>query len=131
MGFYKDLSRNNLKLIDGQLQQVNRLKGAEKEAFEGTLLMKKSALVEDQQSKFSLFRAGRTKLDQAIDQYPETAEYRFLRLLIQENTPTDFPYRSNISADAQLIRAQFKSLSPDLKQVIRRYSKQSQTLATL
>jgi hypothetical protein len=131
MGFYRDLSRNDLKLIEGQLQKVSLVKGADREAYEGTLLMKKASLVTDQQMKFSLFRTGRGKLDQVIQQFPETAEYRFLRLLIQENVPADFPYRSNISADAELIRAQFKSLSPDLKQVIRRYSKQSETLATL
>jgi hypothetical protein len=131
LGFYRDLSRNSLKLLDGQLRQVAQLKGADKEAFEGALLMKRAMLVDDKQEKFSLFRTGRSKLDQVIDQNPATAEYRFLRLVIQENVPVDFPYRSNISSDAQLIRAQFKALSPDLKQVIRRYSKQSQTLATL
>jgi len=127
--FYTAIASSNEELINAQLTTVKASSIAEKEAYEGALLMKKAGVIKGTaKEKLSLFKAGRTKLEAAIAKDKDNIEYRFLRLIIQENAPKIVKYKSEIEADSLLVRTNFKSLPQNLQTVITDYSKTSKAL---
>jgi hypothetical protein len=128
--FYAVLASENVDDIDAQLNIVKVSLIAEKEAYEGALLMKKSGLVTKAKDKLSLFKSGRSKLESSISKNIDNIEYRFLRLIIQEHAPKIVKYRDKLEEDSKLINARFKSLSQFLQQLIVDYSKKSKILKT-
>ncbi len=127
--FYKAISSTNEEVINAQLVAVKASSIAEKEAYEGALLMKKAGVIKGAaKEKLSLFKTGRAKLEAAIAKDKDNIEYRFLRLIIQENSPKIVKYKSDIEQDSQLVRSNFKNLSESLQLVITDYSKTSKAL---
>ena len=126
--FYAAMSSDKLDVINKQLIILKGLSIAEKEAFEGALLMRKSGLVRTANEKLSLFKLGRLKLEGAISKNIDNIEFRFLRVIIQENTPKIVKYKKELEADVKLICSNFKDLPAFLQQVINDYSKKSSVL---
>jgi len=126
--FYRVLESGTMDEMDAQIGLVKASSLAEKEAYEGTLLMKKAALVAKPKSKLDLFKAGRLKLEASISKNGDNVEYRFLRLIIQENAPKILKYRNELEEDAGLIQKNFRGLQPFLQQQIADYSKKSKVL---
>jgi len=130
-GFYNAMASDNMAVIDAQLNSLKTASMSEKEAYEGALLMKKAGLVSKTKDKMSFFKAGRTKLENAIKKDGANVEFRFLRLILQENAPKIVNYRDAIEADAALVRAQYKTQPPVVQQAIIDYSKKSKVLKAL
>lgn len=128
--FYAAMSSDKLDVINSQLVILKAVSNFEKEAFEGALLMRKSGLVKTAKEKLDLFKTGRIKLEKAISKNTDNIEFRFLRVIIQENAPKIVKYKKELEADAKLIRTNFKDLSAFLQQVINDYSKTSTVLKT-
>lgn len=129
--FYNALSSENIDEVNTQLSV---LKGASlngKEAFEGTLLMKKAGLVAKAKDKISLFKEGRKKLEASIKKDSENTEYCFLRLIIQEHAPKAVEYRNDIDHDSKLIRSAYKNLPSTVQLAVVNYSKKSRALKDL
>jgi hypothetical protein len=126
--FYAAISSDNVSSIDTQLDNLKAGSGNEKDAFEGALLMKKAGLVAKTSEKMRLFKAGRTKLENAIKKDTDNTEFHFLRLLIQENAPKIVNYRDNLEADIAFVKSNYKALPPPVQQVIVDYSKKSKAL---
>ncbi len=126
--FYAAMASSDLDEIDAQFLAVKGSSFAEKEAYEGALMMKKSGMLTRAKDKLSLFKAGRLKLEASITKDKENAEFRFLRIIIQEHAPKIVNYRSELEKDSQLIRANYKSLPPIVQQAIADYSKRSSVL---
>ena len=129
--FYAALSSDKLNEINTQLNILKESSLDEKEAYEGTLLMKKSGLVANAKEKLSLFKTGRMKLEASISKDTKNAEYRFLRIIIQEHAPKIVKYRNELEADSRLILDNYKNLPQFLQQVINDYSKKSKVLKNL
>ncbi len=111
--------------------QENLLQNAvikEKQAYEGALLLKKSGILSNKRNKLASFKAGKNKLENAIEKDSTNAEYRFLRLMIQENAPKILGYHAALEKDNIYIRKNFKMLSPAVQQAISGYSRQSKLL---
>jgi hypothetical protein len=128
--FYTTIASGSADAIDAQLNILSGSLMSEKEAYEGTLLMKKAGLVSKARDKLSLFKSGRSKLESSISKDKNNTEYRFLRLIIQEHAPGIVRYHNEMDEDSKLIQANFKSLSPFLQQQITDYSKKSKVLKT-
>lgn len=126
--FYAAIATDNVSSINTQLDALQSVSGAEKEAFEGALLMKKAGLVAKTKEKMSLFKAGRSKLENAINKDSDNTEFRFLRLLIQENAPKIVNYRGNLDADIAFVKSNYKALPQTVQQFIVDYSKKSKAL---
>ncbi|CAN5864594.1 hypothetical protein BH11BAC4_BH11BAC4_19180 [soil metagenome] len=127
--YYAALSSSKEAVINTQLAALQLSSIPEKEAYEGALLMKKSGLIKSgAKEKLNLFKAGRTKLEDAITKDNNNIEYRFLRLIIQENAPKIVKYRNDMEQDSQLVRTNFKNLPQNLQLVITDYSKTSKVL---
>ena len=52
-------------------------------------------------SKISSFKKGKSKVETAIEKHPENCELRYVRLLIQLNTPNIVNYHDAISEDLE------------------------------
>ncbi|MGN6211044.1 hypothetical protein [Parafilimonas sp.] len=128
--FYDAVKSESVKAIDTQIAAVQSSGLKDKDAFEGTLLMKKAGLVKGTKNKLDLFKDGRIKLESAIKNNNSNTEYRFMRLIIQEHAPRIVKYRDELAADAAFIEKNFRNLSPDLQNIIINYSKESKTLKT-
>ena len=123
--FYKAMSSDKIELINSQ-QEIAKSAGVS--AFEGALLMKKAGLVNKVNDKLSLFKTGHKLLDKAIENDGENAEFRFLRLMVQEHAPGILNYKSDIDSDSLLIKKRFNELRPEVKKAVIQYSKTSKVL---
>ncbi|MBS1917374.1 MAG: hypothetical protein JST87_13935 [Bacteroidetes bacterium] len=128
--FYNVLASEDLSKINAQLQAVQKASFPEKQAFEGTLLMKKAAIVPTPGQKLNLFKSGHKKLEASINLDTKNAEFRFLRLVIQENAPKFLNYHNNITEDAAFVRNAYKTLPNVVQNAIKNYSKKSKVLHT-
>ena len=128
--FYAALSSETLDVVNKQIAAVKVSVIAEKEAYEGALLMKKAGLMTSAKEKLSFFKSGRAKLESSIVKDSNNTEYRFLRVIIQEHAPRIVKYRSQLEEDSRLIHTNFKTLPQFLQQVINDYSKKSAVIKT-
>ena len=122
------MKSGNAEEIDAQLKIVRESLIPEKEAYEGTLLMKRSELLDKAKDRLSMFKTGSSKLESSILKDSDNTEYRFLRLIIQEHAPRVVRYRKELEEDSKLIKKKFNSLSAFLQQIIIDYCKNSKVL---
>ncbi len=127
--FYMALFDDEIELIDDQLGSMSQFPAKDTLAYEGALLMKKAGLLILPTSKLSSFKEGRNKLEAAIAKDSSNAEFRFLRLIMQENAPSFMRYSHNIENDKLLIQQKYFQLSPFLKGEIRKYTLHSSVLS--
>lgn len=126
--FYSVMASGQLREIDRELKSVDASEIPEKGAYGGALLMKKAGLVALPKDKLKDFRLGATQLETAISKDSTNAEYRFLRLSIQEHAPRIVKYSTDIQRDKAFIRLHLKSLPPVVQDAISEYSKHSHVL---
>jgi hypothetical protein len=122
------MESGNRSLVDSQINLLQSGPGGKYEAFEGALSMKKAGFIGPAHTKIRLFRDGHKMLESAIRKDSTNAEYRFLRLIIQEHAPPFLGYNKDMEKDSEYIREMFKSLPEDLQQAIARYNKKSKNL---
>ena len=127
-GFYDAMGSDKLELVINQQQLIESSVIINREAFEGALMMKKAALVGNPSQKLSLFRSGHKLLDAAIKRDSSNAEFRFLRLMIQEHAPGMLKYKGDIENDSSLVKKGFNQLHPSTRKAIIEYSKKSKIL---
>ena len=126
---YNALASNNISTIQKQLDIIGKSLQAEKEAFEGVLMMKKAGLIKGASHKLKAFKEGREKLENMLDKYANNAEYRFLRLMIQEKAPKILGYDKQVEEDHKYVIEHFKSLPEAAQKAILNYSKSSKVLS--
>ena len=100
-----------------------------KPAFEGALINEKSRFGKQAEGKkLNLFKDGHKKLESAIKKDGDNAEYRFLRLMIQEHAPGILGYKDDLKKDSAYIRQSYKKLPAEVQEAISNYSKTSKIL---
>lgn len=126
--FYVAFQSDDTTMISRQLNVLEGSSIPQKDAYSGALMMKMSGLVKSGMEKLKVFKKGRVMLENCIMKDSLNAEYRFLRLIIQENIPDFMNYHSKKKEDAGLIKESFSKMSPHLQKAISEYSKRSQVL---
>jgi hypothetical protein len=126
--FYKAIASEDVQQLDTQLGILKGIDITEKEGYEGALLMRKAGLKGGPKEKLSLFKSGHIKLEKAISKDEKNIEYRFLRIIIQENAPKVLGYHFDLEKDSDYIRKNFKKLSSIVQNAIADYSKKSKIL---
>lgn len=126
--FYKAMSSKDVKLIDDELQRLKAAGDVADSALIGAMVMKKSGYTEGVSNKLSTFIEGRKILERAILAQPANPEYRFLRIMIQENAPGILGYSDNLNEDAKLVNEGLSVLDISVKNAIVNYSKDSEIL---
>jgi hypothetical protein len=126
--FYKAMEVSSKELVNAQLMELQTAPEEIRDAFTGAMLMKKSNFNAPPAIKVRLFREGHKMLEAAIKQYPDNAEFRFLRLMIQEHAPGILGYKNDLQKDTEFIQKSYKSLPDELQQIMADYSKKSKVL---
>ena len=126
--FYKAMEENNKALVNAQLSELESAPEGQRQAFMGAMLMKKAGFGAPPAIKLRLFKQGNKMLESAIKKDPENAEYRFLRLIVQEHAPGVLGYKNDVQKDSEYIRKYYKSLPDEVQHVIANYSKKSKFL---
>lgn len=127
--FYAAMRSDDLNAVNEQLDLLAKDSSKESKAFEGAMLMKKAGLVKGPFKKLKIFKKGHSLLEAALKLDSTNPEFRFLRLMIQENARKIVGYKSDLQTDSQIIQTDFSKMTPELQQVIREYSKSSKVLA--
>ena len=66
-------------------------------------------VVSNPYTKLSYFNDGKKLIDQAIKMDPKNAELRYLRFMIQQNTPDFLNYSDDINADFEILKREFEN----------------------
>lgn len=127
--YYTAFASDNIDAIQKQLDMLSQSSSGQKDAFEGALMMKKAGLLKGASHKLKAFKAGREKLENMITKYTGNAEFRFLRLMIQEKAPKMLGYDQHLEEDHQYIIAHFQSVPGSVQKAILNYSKSSSILS--
>jgi len=127
--FYKAFSSTSEVSIDAMLTKL----GTETEsslthAYQGALYMKKAEFVKGVGGKVKTFKKGAHLLENEIKKNPDNAEYRFLRLAIQEHAPKILHYDKNLDEDKTAVTNGFTKFNASLKSVVTNYAKDSKIL---
>lgn len=125
---FSALMSNDTALINSGLKTVSELSLSEKNAFTGALLMKKAGLVTQPAEKLRLFKQGRQLLEGEIKAHPDKTLFRYLRLMIQENSPAMLGYKKNMQEDATMVRNHYKKLSAVVRESVTDYATHSHLL---
>lgn len=129
---YSALASDSKEVIQKQLDGIQNAKeSSEVKAFKGALQMKASQFQKTAKDKMNLFNGGKKALESEIKSNDGNAEYRFLRLLIQENAPKQLKYNGNIDEDVISIVAGYSKLKESTKTAIESYAKKSSALKGL
>jgi len=126
--FYAIMASGKMEEINNELEVVRAASINEKEAYEGALLMRKAGLLKKAEEKLKAFKAGRIKLETALLADNDNAEYRFLRLSIEEHAPRAVKYYKELGKDSEYIQKAFKNLPPVVQKAILDYCKTSKVL---
>lgn len=128
--FYAAFASEEITKIEAETDAIQKSADPNKEALAGALMMRKAAFVKGNGKKMSTFKEGHKMLEDAIGKNPGNVELHLIRLMIQENAPKILKYNKNIEGDSQLVKDNFKKLSPKLQEVVTGYSKTSKSLST-
>ncbi len=129
---YGALASDSKEVIQKQLDGIQNVKeSSEVKAFKGALQMKAAQFQKTAKDKMNLFNAGKKVLESEIKSNDGNAEYRFLRLLIQENAPKQLKYNGNMDEDVIAIVAGYSKLKESTKTAIESYAKKSSALKGL
>jgi len=126
--YYKAMQGDNKELVNAQLSELNGGSETVRDAFIGAMTMKKAGLGGSPITKLHLFKVGHKMLEAAIIKDPNNAEFRFLRLMIQEHAPGILGYKNEINTDSEYIKKMYKTLPDDVQHAITDYSKKSKYL---
>lgn len=126
--FYAAFSSEDAVSIDEQLSTITP-ENALSKAFSGALLMKKAGIIKGPKEKLDTFKAGKELLDSAITSEPQNAEFRFLRLVIQEQAPAILNYNDKKKEDAALVVNTYSDFPEVVKNFVRSYAQTSSTLS--
>lgn len=127
--YYSVFESNSLEKIEAEIIVLKKQKtSAEKSAFLGAMIMKKSQFMKTPKEKIATFKEGKNLLEEVIRQYPNNSTYRFLRLAIQENCPKILKYNTQIHSDSQFIQMNFNTMDSITKKFVKNYSTTSKAL---
>ena len=127
--YYRALSSGDKEEIDNALKILDNQKESSLVlAFKGALTMKSAGFEKGVNNKVKTFKKGAHMLEGEIDKNPSNAEYRFLRLTIQEHAPGILNYNKKIDDDRKIVIAAFPKMDEELKEVILNYAEKSKKL---
>jgi hypothetical protein len=126
--YYSVIQQDELKPIEDELDALATASFKGKSAFIGALTMKKAGLIKGASRKLKLFKNGSKQLEAAISNEPDNAEYRFLRLIIQEHAPGIVNYHNDKAQDSEMVVSSYKKFPSELQKAVSKYSSNSKTL---
>lgn len=127
-GFYAAYTSASIDGINNFISKLENGSSSESKAFLGALLMRKSGLLNNKKEQLNLFKKGRMLLEKEIETSPNNAEFRFLRITIQEQAPKILGYNKNLEQDKKVLVKGFKDLNQETQKAILGYVQKSRLL---
>jgi hypothetical protein len=129
--YFGVFSGNSSDKIKSERQRLEKLTStSETRAYLGAMIMKEAQYLSSAKEKLTHFNKGKAMLEAEIKANKSAVDYRFLRLMIQENCPKILNYHGQVKEDAALIIKDYSKQNTALKSVILSYSKSSSALPT-
>ncbi len=128
--YYAAMDSGDIDAINKEISVVTYLSFAGKDGYEGALLMRKAGLLVHPPEKLHFFKIGRIKLESALMNDKDNAEFHFLRFAIQEHAPNIVKYHNDLYTDKEFIKKNYKDLSPVVQRAIKDYTRKSKLLTT-
>lgn len=127
--YFDAIAGNDQATMSSMLSKVQKATvNTDQKAYLGAIKMRSSAFKKTPKEKLTSFKSGQKMLEGVIASNTKNVEYRFLRLIVQENAPKVLKYYTKIKEDAKLIKAGYQKLTPAVKQAIVSYAKKSANL---
>lgn len=99
-------------------------------AYEGAGEVIYSKFLKSKLDKLEHFKSGASTLEEAVETDSNSIEIRFIRLVIQEQTPGFLGYDENIEEDVNFIMDNYFSTSDNIKAMILEYVDSSESFST-
>lgn len=129
--YFEVFSGNAPEKIKAEVVRLEKMTStSETRAYLGAMIMKEAQYLPSTKEKLTRFNKGKALLEAEIKSNKSAVDYRFLRLMIQENCPKILNYHSQMKEDAALIIKDYNKQNTALKSVILTYSKSSTVLPT-
>ena len=125
-GFYEVLDTSTLSETDAMINDLGSSDTAL--AYKGALMMRRAEYLSGSFNKLNSFKEGKVLLEKAITSNPQNVEFRFIRLMIQENVPWILGYSGEVDEDAEMIVSGYQKQRDDLKLVMKGYASESDAL---
>ena len=104
--YFEAIAGNDQASMISMLSKVQKATvNSDQKAYLGAIKMRASAFKKTPKEKLSSFKSGQKMLEAVIFANPKNVEYRFLRLIVQENAPKVLKYNTKIKEDAKIIKA--------------------------
>jgi hypothetical protein len=127
--FYRVFSSDDLMKVNTGIKNLESGKHVMQfNAYKGAMQMKKAVLEKTPEAKLSAFKTGYRLLETEISKSPQNAEFRFLRLAIQEHAPEILKYNKNLQEDRKIIKDGYRKLDSVIQVYIQKYSLKSKVL---
>lgn len=127
--FFKTMESGNQESIIALEKKIKGLAVSDdQQAYLGAIGMKTAEFQKSAGDKLKKFKDGKVLLEKAIQTHPNNVEYRFLRLMIQENAPRILKYNTNIKEDVALIKENISKVPKEIKTALTNYSGVSENL---
>lgn len=121
--FFKAMESGNQSEIVAMEKKISgSAVNGDQKAYYGAIMMKTSEYQKTPGEKLKKFKEGKILLENAIQSAPDNVEYRFLRLMIQENAPRILKYTSNIKEDVAFIKENLATVSKEVKAALTNYA---------
>ncbi len=128
--FYTVFKSNSETKVEELLAQFESVENPTSDilAYIGALYIKRSNYISNMKQKIETFKIGRDIIESIIESNTDNIEYRFIRLIIQEQVPKILKYDKNKEEDSIIITENILSVDDILMSEITDYSKVSETL---
>jgi hypothetical protein len=127
--YFKVIGGKDSKSLDKMIATLDKATAStDKNAYLGAITMKRAGFEETAKQKLDLFKKGKDLLEKSITANKKNTEYRFLRLIVQENAPKLLKYSANISEDAKWVKDNYKKCDSEIKQAVENYAAHSVVL---
>jgi hypothetical protein len=98
-------------------------------AYDGASEIILSKYLKSNLEKLKYFKKGAKKIDTAVDEDSSNIEIRFLRLVIQMNTPEFLNYNENIIEDKEYLLGHYPKCSNSVRKMISEYASMSDSFS--
>lgn len=99
-------------------------------AYDGASEIILSKYLGSNMEKLKYFNRGSEKIDKAVDDDSSNTEIRFIRLVIQMNTPPFLNYDENIEEDKSFLLSHYSDCSSSVRKMISEYASMSDSFST-
>lgn len=129
---FKDASANksNAEAFYELIQSKDYSEEVLYHAYDGASEVILSKYLGSNLDKLKYFNTGSEKIDEAVNQDASNIEIRFVRLVIQMNTPEFLNYNENIDEDKAFLLGHYSECSSAVRKMISEYASMSDSFST-